>query len=75
MGAGLSLERFANAKVTKYDKRKVIADQLVLKAKRFKKYKKVKQRLEKEGVSLDKAAAVRQLCAGMLRLTYTAMNN
>jgi len=45
----LSLDRFANAKVTKYDKRKVIERARALKAKRVTKYKKLQKRLEVEG--------------------------
>lgn len=46
VGAALSLDKFASAKVSKYDKRKVIQKQMALKAKQVNKYKKLKKRLE-----------------------------
>ena len=53
VGAALSLDKFAQAKVSKYDKRKVIEKQRALKAKQFNKYKKLKQRLGPSGAPLD----------------------
>eukprot|EP00775_Hariotina_reticulata_P012982 gene12982-13111_t len=49
IGAGLSLDKFATAKVSKYDKRKVLQKQMNLKAKQVNKYKRLKRRLEAEG--------------------------
>lgn len=49
LGASLSLDKWASAKVSKYDKRKVIEKQKQLKAKQVNKYKKLKKRLEAEG--------------------------
>jgi len=49
LGAALSLDKWASAKVSKYDKRKVIEKQKQLKAKQVNKYKKLKKRLEAEG--------------------------
>jgi hypothetical protein len=49
IGAGLSLDKFATAKVSKYDKRKVLQKQMALKAKQVNKYKRLKRRLEAEG--------------------------
>ena len=46
----LSLDKFASAKASTYDKRKAIAKQQALKAKQVNKYKKLKKRLEAEGV-------------------------
>lgn len=53
VGAALSLDKFARAKVSKYDKRKVIEKQRTLKAKQISKYKKLKQRLGSAGAPLD----------------------
>lgn len=58
LGAALSLDRWASAKVSKYDKRKVIEKQKQLKAKQVNKYKKLKRKLEAEG---RLAAAVPQV--------------
>lgn len=49
VGAGLSLDKWATAKISKYDKRKVVEKQQQLKAKQVNKYKKLKKRLEAEG--------------------------
>jgi hypothetical protein len=46
VGAGLSLDKFAKAGFSSYDKRKVIAKQMALKSKQFNKYKRLKKRLE-----------------------------
>jgi hypothetical protein len=46
VGAGLSLDKFAKAGFSSYDKRKVIQKQMALKAKQFNKYKRLKKRLE-----------------------------
>lgn len=46
VGDGLSLDKFAKAGFSSYDKRKVIQKQMALKAKQFNKYKRLKKRLE-----------------------------
>jgi hypothetical protein len=46
VGAGLSLDKFAKAGFSSYDKRKVIQKQMALKAKQFNKYQRLKKRLE-----------------------------
>lgn len=53
VGAALSLDKFATAKVSKYDKRKLIEKQRALKAKQFNKYKKLKKRLEASSAPLN----------------------
>lgn len=66
LGAALSLDKWASAKVSKYDKRKVIEKQKKLKAKQVNKLKRLKKRLEAEGrlaaplpqVGADMAVAV-----------------
>lgn len=49
VGPGLSLDKFASAKVSKYDKRKVLEKQRALQAHKVNKFKKLKKRLEAEG--------------------------
>jgi hypothetical protein len=46
---GLSLERFAHAKTASYDKQKAKEKAFALNAKKVNKYRKLKQRLAKEG--------------------------
>jgi hypothetical protein len=64
----LSLDKFANAKVSKYDKRKAIAKQQALKAKQVNKYKKLKKRLEAEGVLQPGPQLVRWSCRQVARV-------
>jgi hypothetical protein len=49
IGAALSLDKWAGAKVSKYDKRKVLEKQRQLKAKQVNKLNKLKRRLEAAG--------------------------
>jgi hypothetical protein len=59
VGAGLSLDKFAKAGFSSYDKRKVIAKQMALKSKQFNKYKRLKKRLEAaEGQAAVRSAFV-----------------
>lgn len=48
VGAGLSLERFAQAKVSSYDKRAVLEREAQEKLRQRSKFKKLKRRLETE---------------------------
>lgn len=47
---GLSLERFAGAKQSSYDKKAKKAKELALNAKKVNKYRKLKQRLASKGI-------------------------
>ena len=47
---GLSLERFAGAKQSSYDKKAMKAKELALNAKKINKYRKLKQRLTSKGL-------------------------
>lgn len=49
VGKGLSLERFAEAKVSKYNKKRVFEKEQEEKLRRRSKYKKLKSRLETDG--------------------------
>eukprot|EP00877_Chromochloris_zofingiensis_P009196 jgi/Chrzof1/452/Cz01g16110.t1 len=49
VGVAISLEKFASAKKSTYDKRQVLEKQRALKAKQVNKYQKLKKRLENEG--------------------------
>jgi hypothetical protein len=49
LGAALSLDKWATAKISKYDKRKVVEKQKQLKAKQVNKLKRLKKRLEAQG--------------------------
>ncbi len=49
VGAALSLEKFAKAKATKYDKRAVLEKRHLLRAKKLKKYARLRKKLEDEG--------------------------
>lgn len=47
--SGVSLEKFAQAKLSRYDKREKLRKEAALKAKKISKYRKLKFRLQKEG--------------------------
>ncbi len=58
---GLSLERFAHAKTTSYDKKKAKEKEFALNAKKVNKYRKLKQRLAKEGKLVPLAGPITQV--------------
>ncbi len=49
VGAALSLDKFASAKVSKYDKKQLLEKQRALRAKQINKYRKLQKRLAAEG--------------------------
>jgi hypothetical protein len=49
VGAGLSLDKLAKSRITKYDKRAVIEKQRQLKLRRRSEYNRLKRKLEAEG--------------------------
>ena len=61
VGAGLSLDKFANAKKSTYDKRLVQERKRQLKVQRIGKYNRLKQRLIRDG-KLDAPAVAPQVC-------------
>jgi hypothetical protein len=78
LGAALSLDKWASAKVSKYDKRKVIEKQKQLKAKQANKLKRLKKRLEAEGRLAAPTPQVRALgpsrcaAAAVVRVTSSS---